>query len=327
MQLGPVWQEADNLEDIELWLECEAQRECTVKYENIIDSARERKDYASLNIIQKQILHWYPSLKDAIEEEQKAYLTKSSETKMDMNKYGPFLCTLPPQKLAVIVAHECTMNTLQKGKNGATLSSVAIMIGNAVEAEVNVQRLLQQKVEESHGVSKELNDDESDDDFVNADGQSHIASLSTDSESVEPDQESDHPKEIFNDWLYAGRDVIGRSRTGTGKTLAFGLPSLTRLTQLAEKNGLRDSNGRMRRGRPVSMIVLCPTRELARQVQDELSLVASPLGLFVDVFHGGVSYEGQVRISYCEHLSIFYSLESASHILFYSYYCYHSQGP
>ena len=95
--------------------------------------------------------------------------------------------------------------------------------------------------------------------------------------------------------IMARRDVIGRSRTGTGKTLAFGLPTLTRLVKLAEEKGFREANGRMRQGRPVSMIVLCPTRELARQVQDELSLVARPLGLFVDVFHGGVSYEGQVR--------------------------------
>jgi len=94
--------------------------------------------------------------------------------------------------------------------------------------------------------------------------------------------------------VLARRDVIGRSRTGTGKTLAFGLPGLTRISQMAEKKGLREPDGRMRRGRPVSMIVLCPTRELARQVQDELSLVARPLGLYVDVFHGGVSYDGQV---------------------------------
>lgn len=94
--------------------------------------------------------------------------------------------------------------------------------------------------------------------------------------------------------VLARRDVIGRSRTGTGKTLAFGLPGLTRLVKIMEQKGFRESNGRMRRGRPVSMIILCPTRELARQVQDELSMVARPLGLFVDVFHGGVSYEGQV---------------------------------
>ena len=97
------------------------------------------------------------------------------------------------------------------------------------------------------------------------------------------------------DPVVAGRDVIGRSRTGTGKTLAFGLPSLTRLVDTLQEKGFRDENGRMQRGRPVSMIVLCPTRELARQVADELTAVGRPLKLFVDCFHGGVSYEPQVR--------------------------------
>jgi len=98
------------------------------------------------------------------------------------------------------------------------------------------------------------------------------------------------------DPVVAGRDVIGRSRTGTGKTLAFGLPSLTRLIKWMEQKGVRDpATGRMQRGRGVSMLVLCPTRELARQVQDELGAIAKPLGLYTDVFHGGVSYDGQSR--------------------------------
>lgn len=95
--------------------------------------------------------------------------------------------------------------------------------------------------------------------------------------------------------VVAGRDVIGRSRTGTGKTLAFGLPSLTRLVSWLEEKGFRDERGRLTRGRPVSMLVLCPTRELARQVQEELAAVARPLGLYTDVFHGGVSYDPQSR--------------------------------
>jgi len=98
------------------------------------------------------------------------------------------------------------------------------------------------------------------------------------------------------DPVVAGRDVIGRSRTGTGKTLAFGLPALTRLIKWMEEKGIRDpATGRMQRGRGVSMLVLCPTRELARQVQDELDSIAKPLGLFTEVFHGGVSYDGQGR--------------------------------
>lgn len=56
-----------------------------------------------------------------------------------------------------------------------------------------------------------------------------------------------------------------------------------------------NERGALRRGRSVSMLVLCPTRELARQVQEELKQVAKPSGLFVEVFHGGVSYDPQAR--------------------------------
>lgn len=95
--------------------------------------------------------------------------------------------------------------------------------------------------------------------------------------------------------VLAGRDVIGRSRTGTGKTLAFGLPSITRLVNRLKQKGVMNENGGLRRGRGVSMLVLCPTRELARQVQQEIREVARPSGLFVEVFHGGVSYDPQSR--------------------------------
>lgn len=94
--------------------------------------------------------------------------------------------------------------------------------------------------------------------------------------------------------ILSGRDVIGRSRTGTGKTLAFGIPSLHRLAELAKAKGTVDPSGRRKRGRNVSMIVLCPTRELARQVEGELQAIARPLNLFTTVFHGGVSYDPQV---------------------------------
>ena len=103
--------------------------------------------------------------------------------------------------------------------------------------------------------------------------------------------------------VLAGRDVIGRSRTGTGKTLAFGIPALMRLVATAKANGnaevMRDGSVRMQRGRLPGMIVLCPTRELARQVGEELMGVCRPLGLFATVFHGGVSYDPQV--SRCGH--------------------------
>jgi len=95
--------------------------------------------------------------------------------------------------------------------------------------------------------------------------------------------------------VLAGRDVIGRSRTGTGKTLAFGIPALHRLEQLAVRDGSVDNFGRRQKGRGVSMIVLCPTRELARQVSEELDGIARLMGLYTALFHGGVSYEPQSR--------------------------------
>lgn len=92
--------------------------------------------------------------------------------------------------------------------------------------------------------------------------------------------------------ILARRDVIGRSRTGTGKTLAFAMPGLLRIQQfLSDRRDPR--TGRNPRGRQPAMLVICPTRELARQVSEEITLVAKPLGLFVDVFHGGVSYGPQ----------------------------------
>src|SRR5204863_101568 len=93
--------------------------------------------------------------------------------------------------------------------------------------------------------------------------------------------------------ILARRDVIGRSRTGTGKTLAFGIPGILRVVEFTKARGKRDEAGRMQRGRSPSMIVLCPTRELARQVQEELDEFAKLFGLYTTVFHGGVSMDPQ----------------------------------
>ncbi|KAI8011597.1 hypothetical protein LOK49_LG06G00113 [Camellia lanceoleosa] len=57
-----------------------------------------------------------------------------------------------------------------------------------------------------------------------------------------------------------GRDMIGRARTGTGKTLAFGIPIMDKIIQYNEKHGC---------GRNPLALILAPTRELARQVEKE----------------------------------------------------------
>jgi ATP-independent RNA helicase DbpA len=62
--------------------------------------------------------------------------------------------------------------------------------------------------------------------------------------------------------MLEGRDVLGQAATGTGKTAAFGLALLSRITPRGDRPGA---------------IVLCPTRELAAQVADELRRLARPL--------------------------------------------------
>jgi ATP-dependent RNA helicase RhlE len=75
-----------------------------------------------------------------------------------------------------------------------------------------------------------------------------------------------------------GRDLVAIAQTGTGKTLAFGLPSLMRLANAGS--------------RP-RMLVLAPTRELAQQVHIVLEPFARALGLRAACVYGGVGMEKQ----------------------------------
>lgn len=89
------------------------------------------------------------------------------------------------------------------------------------------------------------------------------------------------------DLLFDGSDVIAKSRTGTGKTLAFALPILERLALKQKEQGPRQ------RGDGPGCIVLAPTRELAKQVAREMSYIGKQLGLSVECFYGGSSYTAQ----------------------------------
>eukprot|EP00188_Purpureofilum_apyrenoidigerum_P005792 Plantae.Rhodophyta-Purpureofilum_apyrenoidigerum.ctg7938.p1 GENE.Plantae.Rhodophyta-Purpureofilum_apyrenoidigerum.ctg7938~~Plantae.Rhodophyta-Purpureofilum_apyrenoidigerum.ctg7938.p1 ORF type:complete len:670 (+),score=128.60 Plantae.Rhodophyta-Purpureofilum_apyrenoidigerum.ctg7938:111-2012(+) len=88
--------------------------------------------------------------------------------------------------------------------------------------------------------------------------------------------------------IIEGRDIIARSRTGTGKTLAFGLPIVERLRKMAEDNP--ESGIGRQRGRGPQAIILAPTRELAKQVAAEIDNIGSVCRLKTDCFYGGVSY-------------------------------------
>jgi len=80
----------------------------------------------------------------------------------------------------------------------------------------------------------------------------------------------------------AGKDILGRGRTGSGKTLSFGLPLLATL-----------SGGHTDKKKPRG-IILTPTRELAMQVADALQPYGDVLGLKMKVVCGGTSMGNQI---------------------------------
>jgi superfamily II DNA/RNA helicase len=85
-----------------------------------------------------------------------------------------------------------------------------------------------------------------------------------------------------------GTDLIGQARTGTGKTLAFGIPVLQRSVVPTDP-----AYADLPQGKPQALIV-APTRELALQVSGDLALASKDLGLRVLTVYGGVAYEPQL---------------------------------
>ena len=95
--------------------------------------------------------------------------------------------------------------------------------------------------------------------------------------------------------IIKGRDLIGCAQTGTGKTAAFALPTLQRLSagadQPQETNGRRHTQNR----RKIRALILSPTRELAAQIGESFSAYGRFTGLRHTVVYGGVSQSPQVR--------------------------------
>ncbi len=81
--------------------------------------------------------------------------------------------------------------------------------------------------------------------------------------------------------LMQGKDVVGQSQTGSGKTAAFAIPAIEKVDPAK---------------RAVQVLVLCPTRELAVQVSEEIhKLAIFKRGLHVLPVYGGQSYERQLQ--------------------------------
>ena len=86
-----------------------------------------------------------------------------------------------------------------------------------------------------------------------------------------------------------GEDVLVQSPTGSGKTLAFGVPLVERVAADAR--------------RPAALI-LAPTRELARQIVDEIDEIAKAKALKISVVYGGVGIQPQIRSASKSHILV-----------------------
>jgi len=86
-----------------------------------------------------------------------------------------------------------------------------------------------------------------------------------------------------------GTDLIGQARTGTGKTLAFGIPVLQRSVAPSDP-----AYADLPQGKPQALIV-APTRELALQVSSDMSIASKDVGLRVLTVYGGVGYDTQLE--------------------------------
>lgn len=80
--------------------------------------------------------------------------------------------------------------------------------------------------------------------------------------------------------IMEGRDVVGQAHTGTGKTAAFGLPTLNKMNL---KGG-------------IEALIITPTRELANQVSDEIFKYGKHLGVRTVTIYGGSSYNRQIDL-------------------------------
>jgi superfamily II DNA/RNA helicase len=90
----------------------------------------------------------------------------------------------------------------------------------------------------------------------------------------------------------AGTDLIGQAKTGTGKTLGFGIPLLQR--SIAPGDDDFDAQSDVVRGKPQALVVV-PTRELGIQVASDLEKAGRLMGMRVLCVYGGRAYEPQVE--------------------------------
>ena len=87
--------------------------------------------------------------------------------------------------------------------------------------------------------------------------------------------------------LLSGKDLLGCAQTGTGKTAAFAIPILQRLSQNIKK---QEQNN------PIKALVLAPTRELAIQIGESFDACGQHLGIQTGVIYGGITPKRHIKV-------------------------------
>ena len=92
-----------------------------------------------------------------------------------------------------------------------------------------------------------------------------------------------------------GKDIIGIAQTGTGKTLAFGVPLIQRILKAENPSTPFDTAQGRGSGRGGKGLIVLPTRELALQVDESMQKIGREFGIKTAVLIGGASMYNQVR--------------------------------
>jgi len=171
-----VAQRYKRLYNTQLKFELESFEDAMEKYMDILTSARNRSDHATIPKVRRAVTSWYEPLTEAIELEQWLYLNGDYKTKTgdlildksdgvdllekeeaghnpnvvrvrnaavkDRTIYGPLLCLLPPRKIAVLIAHTAFSGAMVGGEEGQKVVSLALQLATTLETEVNVSRAL-----------------------------------------------------------------------------------------------------------------------------------------------------------------------------------------
>jgi DNA-directed RNA polymerase len=260
--------------ELQLWLECLAQQEAVERYQKVMDSARQRKDYASLSMVQKQILSWFPILCQEIQSKQDAYILNKKknedETSRVMKRYGPYLCTLSPEKLAVIAAHVGIMHALEKsgmdGSDGVTFISMARRIGEAVEEEVLIHRVLH----------KHFFDDSNENPATPYADDHLLGPTQQDEEIIAVDNGNDSPKDKALLWSYSSShlkrymDIISRYQASSKKYRAIS-HAVRRARQLLEEDAQWTDEDKIQLGAALFQILLDNATVSTRDRKEEMA--------------------------------------------------------